>query len=319
MRVYKTYTIAEKKKLLMNFDQTTTSSKSYAEANDIPWATWRGWLAKKKTIIMTTRNGKQTSLGGQGRNQIIPFADDLHEYMLQVRSNEHFLTHTHMMTFMKMHHMDCLHQLGTTLSEILVPLSLLTTRPLSHQDDSSRSVSYTRSLCNLFLGKFRATAPRDIINVDETSIYYDMPPGKTLAEIGGSSKVDKSQKHSDRISDKLPILFIVRGAPGGPIDTDELPTYPSGHMYVVQESAWMDKHVWAHYLNELLKFEIVGSSVILCDNLDCHVSEESCQYRVVRIIQCSRTSPEEFDQRMPAIGCWCDGAAEEQAPIEMAS
>ncbi|CAK4173471.1 unnamed protein product, partial [Aphanomyces euteiches] len=56
-----------------------------------------------------------------------------------------------------------------------------------------------------------------------------MPPGKTLAEIGGSSKVDKSQKHSDRISDKLPILFIVRGAPGGPIDTDELPTYPSGH------------------------------------------------------------------------------------------
>ncbi|CAK4232822.1 unnamed protein product, partial [Aphanomyces euteiches] len=106
MRVYKTYTIAEKKKLLMNFDQTTTSSKSYAEANDIPWATWRGWLAKKKTIIMTTRNGKQTSLGGQGRNQIIPFADDLHEYMLQVRSNEHFLTHTHMMTFMKMHHMD---------------------------------------------------------------------------------------------------------------------------------------------------------------------------------------------------------------------
>ncbi|KAH9147079.1 hypothetical protein AeRB84_009223 [Aphanomyces euteiches] len=46
-------------------------------------------------------------------------------------------------------------------------------------------------------------------------------------------------------------------------------------MYVVQESAWMDKHVWARYLNELLKFEIVGPSVILCDNLDCHVSEES--------------------------------------------
>ncbi|KAH9105510.1 hypothetical protein LEN26_014737 [Aphanomyces euteiches] len=203
-----------------------------------------------------------------------------------------------MMTFMKMHHMDWLEEYLSTKSSddsAYASLARLCQRfssryrfsqrvpcltKMTHQDLSATREAFAIS----FWEKFRATAPRDIINVDETSIYYDMPPGKTLAEIGGSSKVDKSQKNSDRITavlsvrsngDKLPNLVIVRGAPGGPIDTDELPTYPSGHMYVVQESAWMDKHVWAHYLNELLKFEIVGPSVILCDNLDCHVSEES--------------------------------------------
>ncbi|KAG3015642.1 hypothetical protein PC120_g12055 [Phytophthora cactorum] len=43
---------------------------------------------------------------------------------------------------------------------------------------------------------------------------------------------------------KLPILFILRGVPGGTVETDELPTYPSGHVYTVQESSWMDATVW---------------------------------------------------------------------------
>ncbi|KAH9144859.1 hypothetical protein AeRB84_011205 [Aphanomyces euteiches] len=134
-----------------------------------------------------------------------------------------------------------------------------------------------------FWSRFGEHCAGDIINVDETAVYYDMPPGKTLAKVGGSSKVDTSQKHSDRITavmavrsldEKLPILFILRGQPGGIIETDEIPLYPPEHVYVVQESAWMDKRVWSHYLKELLKF-IRGPSVIIADNLDCHVSPES--------------------------------------------
>ncbi|KAH9151566.1 hypothetical protein AeRB84_005846 [Aphanomyces euteiches] len=122
------------------------------------------------------------------------------------------------------------------------------------------------------------------MNVDETALYYDMPPGKTLAKVGGSSKVDKSQRHSDRITavmavwssgEKLPILFILRDQPGGIIETDEIPLYSPEHVYVVQESAWMDKRVLSHYLKELLKFEIRGPSVIIADNLDCHMSPKS--------------------------------------------
>ncbi|KAH9123127.1 hypothetical protein AeMF1_005810 [Aphanomyces euteiches] len=135
-----------------------------------------------------------------------------------------------------------------------------------------------------FWSRFGEHCAGDIINVDETAVYYDMPPGKTLAKVGGSSKVDTSQKHSDRITavmavrssgEKLPILFILRGQPGGIIETDEIPLYPPEHVYVVQESAWMDKRVWSQDLKELLKFEIRGPSVIIADNLDCHVSPES--------------------------------------------
>ncbi|KAG4056295.1 hypothetical protein PC123_g8637 [Phytophthora cactorum] len=31
---------------------------------------------------------------------------------------------------------------------------------------------------------------------------------------------------------------------GGTVETDELPKYPSGHVYTVQESGWMDATVW---------------------------------------------------------------------------
>ncbi|RQM24161.1 hypothetical protein B5M09_004156, partial [Aphanomyces astaci] len=84
-----------------------------------------------------------------------------------------------------------------------------------------------------------------ILNINETGVYFDMPPGMTLAEIGKSSKCKKATKHSERLTAvmmiradgvKLPILFIVKGKPGGTIDTSELPTYPPGHVYAVAET-----------------------------------------------------------------------------------
>jgi hypothetical protein len=75
------------------------------------------------------------------------------------------------------------------------------------------------------------------------------------------------------------VLFIVHGTPGGKIETHELPTYPAGHHYAVQKDAWMDKTVWDQYLKEVLKPELDpdSPSVLLADNLKCHVSEESVE------------------------------------------
>ncbi|RQM16649.1 hypothetical protein B5M09_011395 [Aphanomyces astaci] len=114
-------------------------------------------------------------------------------------------------------------------------------------------------------------------------VNYKMLPEKIWAEKGGSSMVDKKQKHSDRLTavlscrangEKLPILFIVHGNPSGPIDTKELATYPEGHYYDVQESAWMDNRVSKAYL-EVMPPHIIGPSVFVVDYFDAHVTQAS--------------------------------------------
>lgn len=74
---------------------------------------------------------------------------------------------------------------------------------------------------------------------------------------------------------KLPILFIVKATPDGSFERKELPKYPKRHVYAVQQNAWMDARVQSIYITELLSFEIDSPSVIVRDNLDCHVSPEA--------------------------------------------
>ncbi|RHY25651.1 hypothetical protein DYB32_008177 [Aphanomyces invadans] len=115
-----------------------------------------------------------------------------------------------------------------------------------------------------------------------------MPPGFTFAKIGGSSRVKESQKHSARITavltirgdgTKLPLLIIVKGHPGGDIEKTERPTYPEGPVYAVQKNAYMNQRIWSLYLREVLKPDIDCPSVVLADNLNCHVSSKS--YKII--------------------------------------
>ncbi|KAF0739538.1 hypothetical protein Ae201684_004720 [Aphanomyces euteiches] len=135
-----------------------------------------------------------------------------------------------------------------------------------------------------FWSKHGGLPLRDIVNVDETTVYYDMPTHRIWCKIGEDSKTNSSEKHSDRLTavpaacadgTKLPILFVLRGQPGGQIEKEELPTFPSGHVYAVQERAWMDESVWLYYLEELLKYEIVGPTAVVVDNLAAHVSDRA--------------------------------------------
>ncbi|RHY99072.1 hypothetical protein DYB35_010280 [Aphanomyces astaci] len=74
---------------------------------------------------------------------------------------------------------------------------------------------------------------------------------------------------------KLPIMFIMKGQPGGCIESLEIPTFPAGHFYAVQEKACMDAHVWKEFLRSVLYDDIEECSVVLVDNFESHVSEES--------------------------------------------
>ncbi|KAG6943794.1 hypothetical protein JG688_00017429 [Phytophthora aleatoria] len=50
---------------------------------------------------------------------------------------------------------------------------------------------------------------------------------------------------------------------------------PKGHVYIVQKKARMDSRVWAFYLRSRLHYHIAELSVLLLNNLKCHVSAAS--------------------------------------------
>ncbi|RHY47540.1 hypothetical protein DYB34_004216 [Aphanomyces astaci] len=307
------YTNGQRKQLLARFRASNgTSERQFCRDNKISRGTWQDWRSRESAIMASKRHSRHATLGGQGRRELLPFKDDLLAYMRAKRDSEEHLRVFHLMRWVNTNHKEWLLQyLASKKNEAVAYQSF---RSLMHRfADRHRfrhrvpcaSKVSQKVLDDVWMGNafhFWSTYghyPRSqILNVDETGVYFDMPPGMTLAEIGKSSKCKKTTKHSERLtavmtiradgmtfpeSDfrhaclgvKLPILFIVKGKPGGTIDTSELPTYPPGHVYAVQESARMDDRVWDIYLDELLAAHVEDSSVLLVDNLACHVSDKS--------------------------------------------
>ncbi|RHY19709.1 hypothetical protein DYB25_008972 [Aphanomyces astaci] len=305
LRKQHAYTIDRKREYFVLFDAFGGSARTFCALHGLPRETWKSWTKQRANIISTRRNAKRKTLGGQGAKSITPFERDLLTFMKDVRRDEHILTSMHMINFMKTHYQEWL--TGYMANKVDPYKSLLgLCQSFAHRHRFSQRVPCHTKLPNAemvqirndfaatFWGKYAVYELGDLINVDETAVYDDMPPGKIWAEVGGSSKTDKTQKHSDRITavlscradgtndilhglipeigGKLPIFFIVHGTPGGTIDSSELCTYPEGHHYAVQESGWMDGRVWRKYLKML---HILRPSVILADNFDSHVSKES--------------------------------------------
>ncbi|GMF19146.1 unnamed protein product [Phytophthora fragariaefolia] len=89
------------------------------------------------------------------------------------------------------------------------------------------------------------------------------------------ARIVKLTEHKGYMAD---VLTIRRdGKIGGGIKRDELPTYPPGYCYTVQEHGWMDATGWKYFVQNLLKYAFDGP--LPFNNFDCHVSEE--KHRVV--------------------------------------
>ncbi|KAF0704012.1 hypothetical protein AaE_015150, partial [Aphanomyces astaci] len=295
-RVQRRYTIDARVKLLLAYESTNMSANAICALEGIPRSTWQTWLKKKDDYIKTQRNKKHPTLGGQGRPVTMKFGEELLAFMKAVRKDSHFLTTAHMVTWIKNHQHEWLEAYLAAKGDRGYLTLLGQCQRFAHRHGFSQRVPcYSKlkraeleevklAFASSFWTKFEDQPLRDIVNVDETAVYYDMPPRRTWGEIGEDAKVCSTEKHSDRLTavmsicadgTKLPILFILRGTPGGQIESDEFPHYPDGHIYAVQENAWMDESTWLFYLQELLKYELVGPSVILVDNLSAHVSYPS--------------------------------------------
>ncbi|CAK4351481.1 unnamed protein product, partial [Aphanomyces euteiches] len=139
--------------------------------------------------------------------------------MKDVRRDEHILTSAHMVTWIKTHHPTWLDAyLANKMSDLPGYNALLhLCQRFAHRHGFSQRVSCVSrlrqqeleaiqaSFAQQFWEKYADYHPSEILNVDETGVYYDMPPRRIWAEVGRSSKVDKSEKHSERSTAVLTI------------------------------------------------------------------------------------------------------------------
>ncbi|RHY70433.1 hypothetical protein DYB30_013411 [Aphanomyces astaci] len=163
------------------------------------------------TLHTTLTAATRTRSGRQSAKDMIPFKHDLLTFMKTVRRDEHILTSMHMINFMKTYLKAWLDTYVDGKVDPYKSLLRLCQSFAVHHRFSQRVPCYTKlpeldmalirnDFAATFWNKYNDHNIRDIINADETAVYYEMPPGKIWVEVGKSSKVDVAQKHSDRLT-----------------------------------------------------------------------------------------------------------------------
>ncbi|RHY48077.1 hypothetical protein DYB30_012031 [Aphanomyces astaci] len=270
------YSQATKRDMILKL--RTSSTRDLAADTGIPKSNLSRWRQQTTMIHSFDGNKKRFNLDGAGRPEELPGSASLEAYMTKLRGEERAVTCTHLINFLKRNHRDWLYQYLAASASSYKSLLKLLQRFCARHGFTRKKPAKTK-LTQGDLAEIR----RHVINVDETGMHYDMPPHAIWAVRGGSSKISSGDKHSYRMTavlsvrangEKLPLLFILRGIPGGLIEQGEFDDFPIGHFYAVQEKAWMDARVWALYLRQLLKPQVREPSVLLLENFDPHVSKE---------------------------------------------
>lgn len=129
----------------------------------------------------------------------------------------------------------------------------------------------------------------DVYNVDETALYWNLEPSKTLSD----HFISGTKKSKDRVtivltcnadgSDKLTPLFIhkwqtprvLRG-----VKKDDLPVW-----YFWNKTAWMQASIWKQYLfklNQIMRKE-KKSILLLADNAPTHLLNEDVPLSNIKV------------------------------------
>ncbi|RHY80077.1 hypothetical protein DYB31_012242 [Aphanomyces astaci] len=256
----------------------SASTRDVEAATGIPKSNLARWANQTTKLLAFDGTAKRFNIDGAGRPEEIPDTAALEAFMLKLRDAERAVTCTHLVNDLKRYHRAWLD--GYLANKNCGYQSLL--KLLQAKTQADLAVIRTMFAAD-YHKAFAGFSGDSIINVDETGMTYDMRPHAIWSVCGGTAKIASGEKYSYRMTavlgarangEKLPILFIMRGMPGGDIEANEFESYPLGHHYAVQESAWMDSQVWAMYLRKVLKPQVREPSVLLLDNFDPHVSKE---------------------------------------------
>ena len=108
-------------------------------------------------------------------------------------------------------------------------------------------------------------SPANIVNIDETNIYFDMVGSSTLETMGRRTISIKSSGSSNRCTallgvtmdgTKLPPFIIFKGKETGRVIkefTSEKHDYATSVFYTVQEKAWVDTRIFLEWVEKVWK------------------------------------------------------------------
>ena len=239
----KRYTIETKRKGI-TLMQNGASLEDVMLACDAPRQTIQLWMKNSITIMSFKASAKKKQIGNSGRPESIPFATELNEFMTHRREEEKSLSACHIIDYIKINYRDWfdayLANKKSRASSYKATLRLI--ERFCHRHGFSRQRTTMLKMTRAELEKIRAEFGAafhheyvgfgldSIYNADETAIYYDMAPKTRWAVRGGPAKISNGEKHSYRMTAvltvradgiKLPILFIIRGAEDGTIQSSE--------------------------------------------------------------------------------------------------
>ena len=137
------------------------------------------WLINKHKIINVKGNQSKQSTGGQGRKPLLPFEEELVDYINKQREQEEPLTTFHLVLYIKCNHEEYLNSYIVGKKEPLESLKRLLRRLIKRHNFSFRSptqgllhsTELNKEKFNFlrkYSSKFREYPPECIFNVDET-------------------------------------------------------------------------------------------------------------------------------------------------------
>lgn len=123
-----------------------------------------------------------------------------------------------------------------------------------------------------------------MVNIDETSVYFDMNGAVALAGRGSRTVSVRCTGSSQRCSillgvtksgEKLPPFLIFKGKPNGRIAREWTgkTRFSSSSIYTVQEKAWVEKTVFSYWVDKIWKpfCENKDHTYLLMDEFAVHL------------------------------------------------
>ncbi|CAK4231626.1 unnamed protein product [Aphanomyces euteiches] len=232
MKNYTSHTIDDRRRALELLQ--TLSTYQVAKEMAISRRTIRNWAANSEAILEFKGSKMRKKMKSVGRKEILPDPTALKEYMTEMRAKERALTCVHVIKWLKKHHRDWLRVYLSGKNNGYKSLLRLLQR-FSHRHGFSRQRPGKLKLKQDVLDSMREEFAKEFHRQYET---YDKNNRYNVDETGEKNAYRMTAVLTIRgDGKKLPILFIIRGKPGGRIDMNELPTFPEGHFYAVQEKA----------------------------------------------------------------------------------